>query len=291
MTTEIKKGKTATLRLNPPSRWTGSIAGVVLSDQNVEMETVTPSLDTVDTTVAEDVDNTSSRIKLASVVGIVRAGVYQITSDSWGTALAKVAAVDDDGSFVKLTGPLPSTPEAGDAWQGFQVIFGITTESTSTAGKNRRAVATSGDEEVLETIHVMEHPWAFPISTREIREYMADNWAGDPRIGNEEWVVQVQESADEELRGRLSEAGRYAFLYFNGAALRRAAWPCVKLALLWRKLRPTDRDVDNYEQHLTFEIRDRVAGLLKSLEPYDANEDAKVGTDEVGPFAAIVRTR
>lgn len=291
MTTEIKKGAIRTLTLEPPSRWTGAISAVVEDDQGETLESPSPTADAVDTTVATDPDNSTSTFKLASIAGVTPGRVYEVTSDAWGVARAKVAQVDDDAVTVTLVEALPGIPEAGDAVRGVEVSVPISTTTTAAAGMNKRLILTSGEEEVLEVIHVVLHPFQFPITAREIRDYVAENWPSHPRRSDEAWIGSVRDEADEELRGRLSAAHRYAHAQWDPRALRLAARPMYRLVLASRKLVPGSWSASDFRDAESREFERRLSDLLKSIDAYDVSGNGKVDVEDTSTGAVIDLTR
>lgn len=288
MTTEIKRGTTRTLLLEPPSRWTGSISVAVkdLKDRDLEAPTATP--DALDVAVLDDPDNSPSVVLVAAAGDIEPGRVYVVTSDAWGEARAKVAAVDTGAGIVTFAEPLPGTPVAGDKLLGVMLEVPITTATTGTAELNKRVIATHGSEEVVETVHVVEHPWRFPVELREIRDHILSHWPGHPRAADEAWIASIRDTADEDMRTRLVEAYRYAHRHWDNRTLRRAAWPAIYLALAARQLVPRGRDADQYETGQRFELRDRIAGLLKAPTPYDANGDGRITGAEAESIGAVI---
>lgn len=288
MTPEIKTGSSRTLRLEPPTRWTGSISVVVVDDQGVTLETPTATADPVETTVVSDPANSPSSVLVDDASGMAPGRVYLVDTPSWA-ARARVAAVDDDR--VTFAEALPGTPEAGSSVLGVEIAVPLTSDSTTVAGLNRRVLVTHGQEEIVEVFHVVAHPWRFPVAAREVRDHIVSHWPSHPRAGDEVWIEGVLAEADAELRTRLVEAHRYAHRVWDRHTLRRAAWPAVYLELARRQLVPRGRDGDQYESSQRYELRDRVAGLLKSPTPYDENGDGKVSASETAFTATIDLTR
>lgn len=273
---DIKIGTTPTLRLLPPSRWTGSIAGSVVDAAGSELETPTPVLDSVDTTVASAVD--PAVVSLTSASGVAAGRRYLVTG-AFGSAVVRVSSVD--GATVTLVDELPATPEVGDLWQGIEVAVALTTASTGELAMNSRVIATSGDEEVVAEFCVARHPFVFPTTAARIRDYVASNWPSSPRLQQTWWPEQVREEAADMLRGRLLEAERYPRLYFSPKALAEVALVCVKFVLLDYNLVPGGAGGRNeVKQGLEFDIRDRVSGILRSAEAYDKNNDGAISPEE-----------
>lgn len=281
---DIQQGKNATLRLRPPSRWTAAITARVLDPKGKQTETPVAQLDGVDTTVEANAGNSRSQIYLVGTPAIARGHVYQIADTANGPFTVEVGGYSGAAPRLALfVDPLPFVPQAGSAFQGFEIQVTIGVSSTAKRGFGFRLIAESGDEQALITFHVCRYPFQFPVETREIRAYMGRRFGSASESKNEEWIANIRDTAAMQLRAELLNAQRYPDRIWDRGRLFNAAWFTIKLELAENGFVPKGETPDAYKQRTRFDLRDSISGLLSSISGYDADDDDKLDDTERVP--------
>ena len=100
--TVAQQGAAVVVRFTPPTPWASPTSKVV-SPSGATLETPSPVVDSVSTTVASG-SNTRSAFVVASASGIARGAVYQLTDPAWGAVSFEVAKIE--GSTVHVIEPM-----------------------------------------------------------------------------------------------------------------------------------------------------------------------------------------
>lgn len=281
---DIQQGKTATVRLRPPSRWTAAITARVLTPDGRQIETPSADLDSVNATVDANAGNSRSQLYLVGSPVIARGRVYQITDTVNGAFNVEVGGYSGGAPRLALfVDPLPFVPDAGSPFQGFEIVITIGVASTANRGFGFRLIAESGDEQALLTFHVVRYPFQFPIEAREIRAYMGRRFGSAPESKNEEWIANLRDIVSMQLRAELLNAQRYPDRVWDRGRLFNAAWFAIKLELAENGFVPKGETPDAYKQRTRFDLRDSISGLLSSISAYDADDDDKLDETERVP--------
>tara|TARA_R110000824_G_scaffold131166_1_gene293088 strand:+ start:6520 stop:7386 length:867 start_codon:yes stop_codon:yes gene_type:complete len=270
-----------------PATILSSPTAKVLDTKGSTLESPTPTVDSVSTTVAASASNSASSFVVSSAAGIARGKVYQITDPTFGAALSEVSSVD--GTTVTLVEPLPTIPDATSTFLGIEVTVVITSTSTGTLGMGSRVVLAKDGLELVEVFNVVRHPWQAPLDARKVRHYIAQWWASDPLIGDEEAMENIADAGNKMLRGRLLEVARYPHLVWDADALEEAGQLAMMIHLAEHNRIPGNADPIEYRRSLRFDLRDRVGGLAKSAHPYDDDDDdALDATEQEGTFEGVL---
>jgi len=277
---DIVKGQARTLVFRPESILSAPVAKV-LDSKGSSLETPSPTVDSVSTTVASSVSNTVSTFEIASAVGVARGVEYQISDPSFGEAISEVSSID--GTTVTLTEPLPAVPDSGSTFKGIEVSVAVTSASTGSLEMGRRVVLTdaSAGVELVQVFNVTRHPWQAPMNSRKVRHYVAQWWPSDPLIGDEEQLTNIADASNRLLRGRLLEVAMYAHLLWDPDSLEEAGQLSMMIHLAEHNRIPGNADPIEYRRSLRFDLRDRVGGLSKSAHVYDANDDDALDQEEL----------
>lgn len=273
---DVRQGAAVTFTVQPPSLWSSPTA-TVLSPSGATVEAPTPSVDTAATTVASDSGNTRSRIRLTDATGFARGRLYRITDATWGEAYAQASAVD--GDWLELVEPLPAIPDSGSAVRGIDITVPVS--AINTRGRGYRLVVTQGNDERIATFAVVRHPFRNPVDARRVRRHLSQFWPSDPLLSDEQELQNIADEAGRALRGRLAEESRYPDLFFDGDAFEEAGHVAMELALA-RRNRHAGEDKDNAVRSREFELRDRVAGVVRAGTIYDGDDDGVVDDGEAG---------
>ena len=270
-----------------PGSQLSSPSAKVLDNTGATLESPTPVVDSVSTTVAASASNTASSFSVASATGIERGKVYQITDPTFGSALAEVSSVD--GVVVTLVEPLAATPDAASTFIGVEVTVTITTTSTGALGMGNRVILAKDGLELVQVFNVVRHPWQPPMDARKVRHYVAQWWPSDPLVNDEEALSNIAEASNKMLRGRLLEVAKYPNLMWDPDALEEAGQLSMMIHLAEHNRIPGNADPIEYRRSLRFDLRDRVGGLAKSAHPYDEDNDDALDPSEIeGTFEGIL---
>lgn len=275
MATEIQQAAAATLTFRPPALW-ASVTGKVLSPAGATLESPTPSVSAVATTVASA--TLPDTLVLTSGTGFARGQLCRFTG-VWGYAYAEIASVN--GAAVTLVEPLPTTPSAGDAVRVIDVTLAITSTSTADRGIGYRATVTNSTtgEEISTFFSVVRHPWQPPVDARMVRLFVSDRWPRNPILTDEEAMSDIASRANRLLRSALLGTGVYPHLFLDPDSFEEAASIALELAACKRNLH-TSEDRRQLERDLRADLDRAVADIAKSAEPYDGDDDDALSDEE-----------
>lgn len=279
MSVDLKQSTGATLRLRPEGvdRFTSPSASLTTPTGAV-LATPTATADATATTVAESADNTPGQCELLNSTGFELGKLYRVLLPS-GYAVSRLDRLDDD--VARWLEPLPETPETGAAVEAVEVDVTLTTTHTATRGKSYRLVVSeAGVGDASEVINIVRQPLGAVVTSRDVRSYISATWPSSLLLRSEEKLAQVADAANERIRNRLLTAQKYADLYLDAGAFREVGRIAMRLALVeGYNLVPPGGDRENTERSLLFEFRDRLAEVVSSLTPYDANDDGDLDSE------------
>lgn len=285
MSIDVQQNKAYSFTFNPSELWSAATAAVYNPGGDL-LESPTPSIDAVDTTVASA--SAPDVFVITSATGVTRGNIYKITDPTWGGAFAEVSSVD--GTTITLTAPLPSTPDNGSTVEGITQTVAITTTSTGTRDLGFRVLLRSaGGREMQQLFNVVRHPFDNPITPRDVREYVANFFPSDPILNDEETLAGIAERAGYMLRGRLSTIGLYPHAYIDQQAFVEPARACMRSVLAEFNRIPGGADPVEYARSIQFDLRDLVSGIKSSLSPFDDDDDDDVtDTDMVSVWSGYL---
>lgn len=268
MAIDIQENGTYTFKFHPREVWTGATAQV-LNSKGTVVESPSPSPSSVNTTVASA--SARDTFTITSAAGLSRGDVVLITDATFGDALAEVSAVD--GTTVRLTSPLAAIPDNGSTVKGVTQTVAITSASTGTRDLGSRVVLKYSGQEIGQMFNVVRHPFANPIDARIVREYVAQWWPSDPILEDEEALENIADRAGQMLRGRLMTIGMYPHQYVDQEAFFEPARCCMRAILAEENRIPSGADPIEYNRSMQFDLRDLIANIKHSLQPFDDNDD------------------
>lgn len=268
MAIDIQQNGSHSFTFHPPDLWAGATS-TVYDPAGAVLESPSPSLDAVDTTVSSA--TTRDAFVIADATGVTRGHVYRITDPSWGDAFAEVSAVD--GTTIKLTAPLPGIPDNGSAVRGVSQVVAITSASTAVRDLGFRVVLKLAGREIGSMFNVVRHPFENPVTARTVREYVSQWWPSDPLLDDEEGMANLAERAGQMLRGRLMSIGMYPHQYVDPEVFVEPGRVCMRSILADENRIPSGADPIEYHRSLQFDLRDLVANVKHSLTPFDDNDD------------------
>lgn len=280
---DIQQNKTKVVRLVPSSPMSSPTCSIQ-DREGTELATPTPTVSTVNTTVASDATNTAQYFKLTSATGLSAGDTIRITDATWGTADAVVSSVD--GSFVRLVEPLPGEPDATSAVRGLDVLVTVPTTATEDLALDNIVIVTEGQEEITELFNVVAHVYRGPCTARDVRDYMSRIYSGEP-LTDEQWFTRVAAEVNRNIRGRLLESTAYVARYWDPDTLREIGRIMMRLVLADYGYWTGDGDREDHLRSLRFELKERVAGVLKGGHAYDADGDGGIDDDEVDGSTTI----
>tara|TARA_Y100000593_G_scaffold94277_1_gene192621 strand:- start:1879 stop:2742 length:864 start_codon:yes stop_codon:yes gene_type:complete len=276
MASDVQQNKTHVFTFNPSEIWAGASCAVYDPD-GVLLESPSPSLDAVNTTVASA--TSSDVFVVSSATGVTRGNIYEVVDPTWGAAFAEVSSID--GTTVTLTAPLPAKPDDGATFKGVTQTVAITASSTGTRGLGFRVLLRSASgREMQQLFNVVRHPFDNPIAARDVREYVSNFFPSDPILSDEETLSGIAERAGSMLRGRLSTIGLYPHAYIDQQAFLEPARACMRAVLAEFNRIPAGADPVEYARSIQFDLRDLVSGIKNSLSPFDSDDDDAVADTE-----------
>ncbi len=285
MATDVQQGKTYIFTFNPSDLWAAS-AAAVYDPAGSLLETPTPALDAVDTTIASA--TSPDVFEITSATGVERGNIYRITDPTWGDAFAEVSSVD--GTTITLTAPLPAVPDATSVVRGITQTVAITSASTGTRGLGFRAALQSADGREMQILfNVVRHPFDNPLRARDVREYVSHFFPSDPILADEQALSGIAQRAGQMLRGRLSTIGLYPHQYIDQEAFLEPARACMRTVLAEFNRIPGGADPVEYTRSIQFDLRDLIAGIKMSLSPRDDDDDGAVDdTDAISVWSGYL---
>jgi hypothetical protein len=274
---ELRSGQGGTFRFRPATRW-GSVTGLVKKRDGTTVEEPTPTVDTVDTTIATYASATGDQIKVDDATGIERGVVYLVTDNQWGEALVEVSSVD--GQVLTLAEPLPATPEASSTFQGLEVSMDVAAISDRDVAYRAIVRGPEAGQEEVARFDVVYQPWSDPLRAQDVRRYLARIYPNDPILQDEERMSDVAQKACDHVRTRLRGSDRYAHRYFDSSDLMEPCEAAMRRELALKGLLPGNVDPAEYIRSMEFDIRDRIGDILRSSIPYDADDSGSLDSSE-----------
>lgn len=276
---ELREGTGATLRFRPPERWS-SATGLVKDRGGDTIQSGAATVDPVDTTVAAYVDATEDTFKLADTTGVSR-GVAYLVSDSTGSSvLVEVATVDPVTDLVTLVAPLPSVPTTGAQFRGVEVSFAV--DAISDRDTDYRAVVRGTGQGQEETVRfdVAAQPWQDPLDASDVQQYISRRYPGELSAWGDERSANLAQRANDHVRRELRQADRYPSRYWDTDDLYECCDDAMVYLLAKKGLYPGNVDPTDHIRSLGFDLRDKIAGVIRTNVPYDPDGDDRITDTE-----------
>ena len=286
---DIQQGKTKALRLVPAAPMSSPTCSIQ-TRRGVVLATPTPTAHSLSTTVATDALNSATYVKLTSTTGLVVGDTLQVSDTTFGVAASVVAEVT--GLYVRFIEPLPATPDDGSAVVGLDVSVTVPTDATATLSMDNIVIVTAGQEEVTELFNVVTHVYRGPLTARDVRDHIARLYAGEyagATVGDNDWQwhQRVAAEVNGNLRGRLLESAAFISRYWDPDTLAESARIMLRLVLADKGYWTGDGDREDQLRSLRIELKERIGGMLKGGQAYDANNDGEIDDDETDGSTTI----
>lgn len=272
MALELIQNQAATVEFAPDCRASSAVARLY-SPEGSLIETITPTLDSVDTTVTS-VGATPDLLTLNSVTGIVVGREYWYTSAAGWSAKVRVASVS--GSVVRLETPPADAPAAADTFKGLTFTASISSSSTATRGKHYRldwqfgtGASMRSDRQIAHIVVSQFRAPATPDDAKRVAYENFANWARSESYGT--WL-RIAQAATDRVRTLLVAEEDYPHIIGDRDAFAAAGEIAIRLELAKRGRIPAGYEATSYrteqEQYLRVAVREALAGVT-----VDRNDD------------------
>lgn len=213
-------GKAATLVVTLPVRPSGAGTAVVRESSGGALETITPTLDSVNTTITADVAAGKATLAVSSATGITRGRRYLLDGPEDGGG-EQVTVTGVSSLTLTLARVLRRAHASSSTFVSTRLSFPITTASTTTTGRNLRIEWEDPDTHDVVAIPFDVTRWA-PVTSLTSEDLRA----GDPlfvkRIPGDTWLPDVTASAWDKILDELATKGRVPGSYAGTIDLTRA---------------------------------------------------------------------
>lgn len=133
----VQLAASGSITFDPTSRPSGVGTAAVKDLRGGTLESITPTLDSVNTTLAASADAGASILSLTSATGVTAGRTYLVGgAEDAGGEWVTVRSVS--GTTATLVRKLQRARASGVAFQGTRLTFAVTTASTATPGRNFR---------------------------------------------------------------------------------------------------------------------------------------------------------
>lgn len=273
---DVQENKAVNVRLQPDSRWIDAITARILDPDGKTVATPAAVLDDYDNAVSDNPTPDLSYVALSyDDVGLpVRGRVYQISEFNRGAIQVEVEGAHIAGAglvIISLVGEMPWQPTTDSPFQGFEVA--VTIPAIAKRGFGYRLIAETATDSFQLVFNVCRVPFSFPLSVREIRDYMLENWKSAPESKDEEWISNRRDVATSMLRSELLNAKRYPDRVWDRARLYNAAWLAVKIELAARNFIPKGEQTADYKRTVQSDFETAIGKMLGAISAYDADDD------------------
>lgn len=276
---DVQENKALAIRLQPDSRWTGAITARILDPDGKQVATPVAVLDSLDAVISATPAADLAHVLLEGSPAVVRGRVYQIDDIDRGAVQTEVEGFSGAAPrVVALADELPWAPVPGSTFRGFEVA--VTIPPIAVRGFGYRLIAETSTDQIQLAFNVTRVPFSFPVSVREIRAYMLENWKSSGESRDEEWISNRRDVAASMLRSELLNAKRYPDRIWDRARLYNAAWFAVKIELAERGFIPKGEQIADYKTRTRSDFSSAVASVLDSIAAYDADDDNTLSEDE-----------
>lgn len=251
--------------------------------------TLTPSRDSVDTTVAA-VGSSPDVLTLASASGVVVGRRYWLGSTNLGWS-AKVRVSDIAGNVVTLDSAPPGLPGYGDTFKGLEYTAEIPGAQLATRGKSFRVdwrVTTGGVQRgYRQVVHVVAMQFRSPCTPDDAKRVALQShrsWALSESFGT--WL-RISEDASDMVRKILTKDEDYPHWIGDQDAFRAAGEIACRIVLAMNGRVPPGFDgatyVTDQTARLNGAVRDAVGGVwVDRDESNSATDDEVRGAHNIG---------
>jgi hypothetical protein len=267
-------GKTATLIVTLPVRPSGAGTAVVRTVDGGQLETVTPTLDSVSTTITADVAAGKATLTVASATGVTRGRRYLLDGPEDGGG-EQVTVTGISSLTLTLARVLRRAHASSSTFVSTRLSFAITTASTGATGRNLRIEWTDPDTSDVVAIPFDVVRWS-PVTSLTSEDLRAGDPLFTKRIPGDTWLPDVRDSAWDKILDELATKGRVPGAYAGTIDLTRAHGYLTRALLAESFTR--DAESTALLEDLRKRYRQELDGTLAGL----AYDDQGTGRAETG---------
>lgn len=277
--TSGQQAQTQSVLLTPDVRGTSAEAELY-SPEGTLKATLSPTLDTVDTTVTA-IGATTDLLTLTSATGVIVGREYWLGSASgWS---AKVRVVEKNGNVVRLEVPPPGTPEVADTFQGIAWSVSILGSYLTTRARHYRIdwrVTGSEVRAYRQTLHVVAMQFRPPVTADDAKRIAHQSHSGWARAEPYGTWLRIAEEASDEVRKLLQKDEDFPHWVGDQDAFRHAGEIACRMELARRGRIPSGFEggvyIDDQSKALRIAVRDALGGVW-----VDRDESNTVDAGEV----------
>lgn len=198
--------KTATLVVTLPTRPTGAGTAVVRESSGGALETITPTLDSVNTTITADVAAGRATLAVTSATGITRGRRYLLDGAEDGGG-EQVTVVGIAPTTLTLARVLRRAHASAATFASTRLSFPITAASTATVGRNLRVEWTDPDTSDVVAVPFDVVRWS-PLTTLTSEGLRGADPLFTKRIPADLWLPDTITAAWDKITDALATKGR-----------------------------------------------------------------------------------
>lgn len=213
-------GKSATIVVTLAHRPGSAGTAVVRESSGGALETITPSLDSVSTTITADVAAGRGTLAVASATGITRGRRYLLDGPEDGGG-EQVTVTGIASTTLTLARVLRRAHANASTLVSTRLSFAVTTTSTAAVGRNLRVEWTDPDTSDVLAIPFDVVRWS-PVSTLTAEDLRAGDPLFTKRIPGDTWLPDVIASAWDKITDELATKGRVPGSFAGTIDLTRA---------------------------------------------------------------------
>ena len=198
--------KTATLVVTLPTRPTGAGTAVVRESSGGALETITPTLDSVNTTITADVAAGRATLAVTSATGITRGRRYLLDGAEDGGG-EQVTVTGISSLTLTLARVLRRAHASAATFVSTRLSFPITAASTATVGRNLRVEWTDPDTSDVVAVPFDVVRWS-PLTTLTSEDLRGADPLFTKRIPADLWLPDTITAAWDKITDALATKGR-----------------------------------------------------------------------------------
>lgn len=198
--------KTTTLVVTLPTRPTGVGTAVVRESSGGALETIAPTLDSVNTTITADVAAGRATLAVTSATGITRGRRYLLDGAEDGGG-EQVTVTGISSLTLTLARVLRRAHASAATFVSTRLSFPITAASTATVGRNLRVEWTDPDTSDVVAVPFDVVRWS-PLTTLTSEDLRGADPLFTKRIPADLWLPDTITAAWDKITDALATKGR-----------------------------------------------------------------------------------
>jgi hypothetical protein len=213
-------GRSVSLTVTLPHRPSGAGTAIVYTAEGGALETITPTLDSVETTISADVVPGKTALTIASATGLVRGRRYLLDGpeDSGGE---QVTVTGIASTTLALARALRRPHASGVSFVSTRLSLPITTTSTASVRRNLRVEWLDPDTHEMVAIPFDVARWS-PLTHLTAEGLRASDPLLTKRIPPEMWLPDLMADAWDKITDALGAKGRVPGNFAGTIDLSRA---------------------------------------------------------------------